>query len=90
MNIIYSSTRVTGIGKDEARFINPSFFTGPEKDATAVYLNGDLPRIRKAYKAAGVPVFDLRDRKGLMQPLAAPEPPVAPKRTRRARRKAAE
>lgn len=87
--IVYSSARVRTVKSREARFINPSFFTGPEQDATAVYLNGDYPRIRAAYERVGVPVFDLRETKGLRKPLPAPEPPQKPRRTYRRKRKSA-
>lgn len=87
--IVYSTTRVRTIKASEARFINPSFFTGPDQDATAVYLNGDYPRIRAAYERAGVPVFDLRETGGIRKPLPAPEAPAKPKRTYRRRKKSA-
>lgn len=87
-DIVYSSSRVLTVKEGEARFINPSFFTVPEPNAKAVYLNGDYPRIADAYRRAGVPVHDLRETGGLRKPLPAPTPPAKPKRTYRRKKSA--
>lgn len=57
MEIIYSSQPVPEKGGRKA--INPAFFTVPEQDATAVYLNGAYPNIEAAYKELDVPVLPL-------------------------------
>ena len=59
MNLIYSRTKVQGAAyRPDVRVLNPRFFTEANKDATEVYLNGDLPDIRAAYEAVKVPVKD--------------------------------
>jgi hypothetical protein len=57
MKLIYSQTR-HALAAD-AEFRNPRFFVEPEPEATAVGIVGDWPRIADAYRAAGVPVFEV-------------------------------
>lgn len=72
--IVYSTTRVPADLRPEgARYLNPGFFTGCERGASLVYLNGDFPKVRAAYERAGVSVVDLRARAAPVAPLAAPE-----------------
>lgn len=54
MQIIYGQSRPAHKGRRAWR--NARLFDGVEPKATAVFLDGDYPRIRKAYEAAGVPV----------------------------------
>lgn len=73
MEIIYSAKRVEGIGAAKTRrFVNPSFFTTPEKGAKEVYLNGDFPKIAKSYKAVGITAKPLSD-----HPTRKPAPKTA-------------
>lgn len=81
MILVYSSSRVRASAPKGTRYINPGFYAGPVEGAKAVYLNGSYPKIKSDYERAGVPVFDLRDREVIAEPLPAPKP-------RRRRRKA--
>lgn len=54
MQIIYGQTRPAHKGRRQWR--NARLFAGVEPKATAVFLDGDYPSVRKAYEAAGVPV----------------------------------
>lgn len=57
MNLIYSRTKVQGAAyRPDVRVLNPRFFTETNKEATAVFINGDHPDIRAAYEGAKVPV----------------------------------
>lgn len=58
MKLVYSGTRVPGLQKvDGLKVVNPVHFTGVVKEAKAVYLNGDFPKIKAAYEEAGVKVL---------------------------------
>lgn len=71
MIVVYSSVALKGAKVvPGARYCNPSRFLLPEPGATRVYLNGDFPKVQRAYERAGVPV-----ERGLPKaPAAAPAP----------------
>ena len=54
MQVIYGQSHPAHKGRRTWR--NARLFNGVEPKATAVFLDGDYPHIRKAYEAAGVPV----------------------------------
>lgn len=66
MQIIYGQSRPAHQGRRQWR--NARLFSGVKPKATAVFLDGDYPRVRQAYEAAGVPVHqdepDPRDHDG--------------------------
>lgn len=55
MDIIYSSSQVPQTGGRKA--VNPAFFVAPENGVTAVYINGNYPKIKAAYEEIGIPVL---------------------------------
>jgi hypothetical protein len=72
MQIVYSSEKVE---KADGRIVkNPNHFHEPIKGATKVFLNGNYPRIAKAYEQAGVPVADISEMRALPKQRAEPKP----------------
>ncbi len=71
MKLVYSGTRVPGLQKaDGLKIVNPVHFNGVVKEAKAVYLNGDHPKIKAAYEEVGVKVHPVS---ALMAPAAKKE-----------------
>ncbi|MNY01605.1 hypothetical protein D3C86_1341460 [compost metagenome] len=78
MQIVYGQSRPARLGHRQWR--NGRLFQAVEPGATAVFLDGDFPAVRRAYVAAGVPVHDGLD---VPKPLrrarkAKPVAPIAP------------
>jgi hypothetical protein len=59
MDIVYSPHRHALVSGRQYR--NPRFFTAPDREAKAVYIVGDYPKIAAAYAAIGVPVWSELD-----------------------------
>lgn len=56
MHIIYGQSRPARLGGRQWR--NGRLFQTIVPSATAVFLDGDFPAVRRAYEAAGVPVHE--------------------------------
>lgn len=63
MQVVYSRIRIANTAGRKVK--NPRLFSGVDKSATKVYLNGDFPEIRRAYEAAGIPVDDVANMRAL-------------------------
>lgn len=55
--IVYSMERIPNLSKSQ-KFYNPIHFSGVDEKATKVIINGDYPKIRRAYEAVKIPVED--------------------------------
>lgn len=67
MHILYTTNPDADVKRHSVR--NPHYFTGVERGAEAVTVQGDFPAIVQAYQAAGIDVEDPRAAAGM-----TPEP----------------